>query len=61
MFVSAAVFSAIDRVVLSVANTGAWFGVVSSRFVTLIVTDIESLPPLPSETETVTEYEVVLS
>ena len=52
--VSAAVFSATDRVVLfPSANTGARFGMVSSISVTVIVTSIVS-DSLPSETVSVT-------
>ena len=49
------VFSAIERLVLTPSvNSGTLFVGVSSIFVMFIVTDIESLPPLPSETDTVT-------
>ena len=50
-------FSAIARVVLAPSeNIGA-----SLTFVTLMVTDILSLPPSPSETDTVTVYEDLVS
>ena len=55
MFLSAAVFSAIDRFVLVPSvNMGGLFDGVSSRFVTLMVTVMESVR-LPSETVIDTE------
>ena len=50
-------FSAMERVVLPPSvNVGALLGVISSlgSFVTEILTEIESVPSLPSETVTVT-------
>ena len=56
------VFSVMERVVLSPSeNTGALFDGVSSTSVTIIVTEILSVPSLPSDTMIVTEYDDFVS
>ena len=56
------VFSATDKVVLSPSvNSGSLFVGVSFTSVMLMVTLMESLPPLLSDTDTVKEYDDLVS